>query len=72
MLCKTHEAALRRKSDPVSIRSDRTRQLISDLKDTWLRHPKTTDGTLREAPRMQHPERPTQRKRRARSLELPT
>ena len=40
MLYKTHEAALRCKSEPVSLGSKRTRQLISDLKHTLLHHPK--------------------------------
>ncbi|MBN1605665.1 MAG: peptide deformylase [Polyangiaceae bacterium] len=40
VLYKTNEAALRCKSEPVSVGSNRTRQLVSDLKDTLLRHPK--------------------------------
>ena len=40
VLYKTNEAALRCKSEPVSLGSKRTRQLISDLKHTLLHHPK--------------------------------
>jgi peptide deformylase len=40
VLYKTNEAALRCRSEPVSVGSKRTRQLISDLKHTLLHHPK--------------------------------
>ncbi len=40
LLFDTNEAALRRKSEPVAEGSSEARQLISDLKDTLLQHPR--------------------------------